>query len=286
MMRPLCILAVVTTVALTATAQPGPPPHHGPPPAAMQGALLLDLAAQVGLDEAQTVKLYQGFRAAEARLEGLRAAKTAARNALEEALAANAADAAIGPLMDALRKADMELSQAKQAMALETASGLSPAQQAKIYLLLSTPPGHGNQQGPGAPPPPPGAPAAAPAPPAPAPELSTEEQALNLVKNWVVAAKAKDLAAMIAPVSEKFTNPTYGDKAGLTAFVQQGIDMGYFDDIEVSLEDAEIEVDQATGKASIYPVDVTGTFGSVTVEFIAHQEEGVWKLIGLDISGI
>lgn len=282
MTRSLCMLAVFTTVAMTAAAQPGPPPHHGPPPAQMQGAMLLDLAAQLGLDDAQTVKLYQGYRAAEGRLEALRAAKDAARKALHEALEAGAADAAITPLMDALRKADMELAQAKQAMALETASGLSPAQQAKVYLLLSGKPGHDGPQGPGVPPPP-GPPPAAPAP-APAPVLSVEEEAMNLVKNWVVAAKAKDLTAMMAPVSEKFTNPVYGDKAGLTAFVQQGIDMGYFDDIEVSLEDAEIEVEN--GKASIYPVDVTGSFGSVTVEFIAYQEAGAWKLIGLDIAGI
>lgn len=289
MLKRLCTLVALTSMATIAAAQPPPPPppDNAPAPARLQEAMVLDLAGQLGLDDAQTLKLYQGYRAAQAKTRALRGAEAAARKALREALDAGATDAALAPLLDTLRKAEMDVAQAQQAGALEMSAGLSPAQQAKVYLLVTDMPRHAGRPGPH-PPKGPGAPDAAPAaaptpPPAPAPTL--EEQALALVKEWVVNAKKKDLDAMLAPVSDKFNNPTYGDKAGLRAFIEQGIAMGYFDDIEVSLEDTEIEVDK-DGKASVYPVDVSGTFGSVTVEFIAKQEDGVWKVVGLDISGI
>jgi hypothetical protein len=245
-----------------------------------QGAALLDAAAATGMDEAQTVKLYQAYQGLRSKLVAARETRAAAHKALREALDAGAADADLAAKLDALRLADAALAQLHQTGPLEVASGLTPAQQAQVYLALGPGGGAAERGGVRG-----GRPApAAPAAPAAAPEVPLEEQAMAMVQQWVGAAKSKDIDAMMKPFADNYYNAQLGDKQGARDFLKNAMDMGYLDGIEVSMEDAEVELDN--GKASIYPVDVDGPFGSVTIEFIAEQVDGTWKLVGLDITGI
>lgn len=243
-----------------------------------QGAALLDAAAELGLDDAQTVQLYQAYQAARGNMASAREARAAAQKALREALDAGAADADVSAKLDALRKADVAVAQLQQTGPLAVAAGLTPSQQARVYLAL-TPGGGADRAGRG------GRAAAAPeAAPAAAPEVPLAKQVEAMVNAWVAAAKAQDIEAMMAPFADKFYNSQLGDKAGARAFLQNAMDMGYLDGVEVSMEDAEVEIED--GKASMYPIDVDGAFGSITIEFIAEQVDGAWKLVGMDISGI
>ena len=74
------------------------------------------------------------------------------------------------------------------------------------------------------------------------------------------------------------------DKDGLIEFMKFGKDEGYFDGVEVSMEDAEIEIDGAT--ATVYPIDFVNDMGAVTVELKVQKEKDGWLITDMDIEGL
>ena len=158
----------------------------------------------------------------------------------------------------------------------EKIAKLTAEQQAALLLLLNTTTGAAPAE----------AAAAAPADPAAAPDPKTA--LMDGIKNILVAAKAENLDAVMAFISDSFEHPQLGDKAGLKEFLQGAVDMGYIemyaDDTTVSTEDVEFEQDGE--EMIIYPVDVEGPWGSATLEFVAKMEGGMWKIVGVDASGI
>jgi ketosteroid isomerase-like protein len=150
-------------------------------------------------------------------------------------------------------------------------SKLSPEQQAALYTLLTSANGAAA-----------GAAAAAPSPD------SAKETFLKGVAGIKEIAKKGDINAMMALISEDFEHPQVGGKAELKEFLQGAIDMGYLemyaDDTEIKTNDTEIKVDG--DKATFYPIEVEGPWGSATLEFTAKLENGVWKIISADVSGV
>ncbi len=67
-------------------------------------------------------------------------------------------------------------------------------------------------------------------------------------------------------------------------FIGQAIDMGYLEDLEVYMDDAEAEVDGE--EVIVYPIEIMGAFGSVTFELVFQEKDGAMKIVGLDASGI
>lgn len=159
----------------------------------------------------------------------------------------------------------------------ERISKMSAEQQAALLILLNS----GAVGGEAA------APAEAPAA-APAAETDPKQALLTGISTILDAAKKEDLDTVMALVSDSFEHPQLGDKAGLREFLQGAIDMGYIemyaDDTEVSTEDTEFEEDGE--ELIIYPIDVEGPWGSATLEFVAKQEGGAWKIVGVDASGV
>lgn len=155
----------------------------------------------------------------------------------------------------------------------ERISKMSAEQQAALLILLNSGAVGGE--------------AAAPAA-APAAETDPKQALLSGISTILDAAKKEDLDTVMALVSEDFEHPQLGDKAGLREFLQGAIDMGYIemyaDDTEVSTEDTEFEEDG--DELIIYPIDVEGPWGSATLEFVAKQEGGAWKIVGVDASGV
>jgi hypothetical protein len=151
---------------------------------------------------------------------------------------------------------------------------LSVEQQAALLTLLNT-------MG--------GAPAAGgEAPAADAPAASLEETFLESVKLIKKAAVDEDIDAVMGMISEDFDHYQVGGKKELRDFIQNAIDMGYVsmyaEDIEILTDDVEFEKDGDT--TVIYPVDVEGPFGSVTLEFVVKEENGKFLITTLDVSGI
>lgn len=126
--------------------------------------------------------------------------------------------------------------------------------------------------------------AAAPAEAAAAPAADPSEACKAVIGIFAAAAAKEDLDGMISVFSDSFEHYQYGDKEGVKEFLQQSADMGYLEGIEFSMDDAEFELDGDT--MSVYPVDVEGSFGSITFEYILKKEGDAWKIVEFDASGL
>jgi hypothetical protein len=117
-------------------------------------------------------------------------------------------------------------------------------------------------------------------------EKSLRELGEEGIQQWIGFANKGDINGMMSTVSEDFEHYVYGDKAGLQGFVQQALDMGYLKDLEASTEDTEIE-EEDDGTIIAYPVDIEGTFGVITFEFVMKKEDdGEYRMVGMDVSGL
>lgn len=110
----------------------------------------------------------------------------------------------------------------------------------------------------------------------------------DLVKETVGALKAaleaKDIDALLATFSDSFENPQVGSKEEAKAMLQLGLDSGYADDGEVSIEDMEIEYKD--GLAIVYPIDLSSPAGSVAVELTMKKEGDKFLIVALDVDGL
>ena len=112
--------------------------------------------------------------------------------------------------------------------------------------------------------------------------MTDEELAAKLTEESIAAILAQDLDKLLTYYSDDFSHYEFGDKAGLKEFLEGAKDMGYLDDIEVSMEQATTTIEGDT--ATIYPVIIEGTFGSTEIEFTSKKEGDTWKVIGMDIA--
>ena len=148
----------------------------------------------------------------------------------------------------------------------EMVAKLSTEQQAALYLLLSQLSGGE---------------AAAPATPA---EASPQEIISEGIQNFFEAAKAGEEEALMSFFSEEFRHFMFGDRDGLRGYLADARNMGYLEGIEVDMSYAEFK--EEDGKITVYPVDVQGSFGLITFEYVLRQEDGEWRVIELDVEGL
>jgi uncharacterized protein GlcG (DUF336 family) len=110
----------------------------------------------------------------------------------------------------------------------------------------------------------------------------------DLVKETVGALKAaleaKNIDALLATFSDSFENPQVGSKEEAKAMLQLGLDSGYADDGEVSIEDMEIEYKD--GLAIVYPIDLSSPAGAVAVELTMKKEGDKFLIVALDVDGL
>jgi len=116
------------------------------------------------------------------------------------------------------------------------------------------------------------------------PKKSPEELIKGQIDGWIAAVVAKDIELAGNFYSEKFENPQWGDKAGVKGFLDQAKSSGYLDGLEVSTAQTEIKVEGATAK--VYPIDIKGTFGAITMELSFADEGGTWLIVGTEADGI
>lgn len=117
------------------------------------------------------------------------------------------------------------------------------------------------------------------------PEGPTDEEMIQqTLDHFSVAIIEKDIEKLGAIVSEKFTTPEANSKQEFLDFVQSAIDSGYLDDAQVSREDAQHTMGEGT--CDVYPVDLMGSAGSVSVELHLTKEDAGWLITGLDVDGM
>ncbi len=115
-------------------------------------------------------------------------------------------------------------------------------------------------------------------------KVSPEEAINAQVNKFAQALKAKDIDTVMTVFSEKFEHYEWGDKAGAKEFLQQSADVGYLDGLEIDLSKMQIKVEGST--ATAYPIEISGNFGSTTVELVFTNENGNWLITGVDASNL
>jgi hypothetical protein len=113
---------------------------------------------------------------------------------------------------------------------------------------------------------------------------SPEELIKAKIDAWKTAMVAKDIKGIMANFSDKFENDEWGDKAGAERFISDAIDAGYMDGIEIADTDAKIKVEG--DKGTVYPIDISGSFGSITLELALTKEKAGWMVTGVEASGL
>lgn len=110
----------------------------------------------------------------------------------------------------------------------------------------------------------------------------------SLVQKQVEQFKAMMLAqnidGLVALFSDKFEHYEWGNKAGAADFMKNAKEMGYLDGLEVDISRAAKTAEGP--KFKVYPIEISGSFGSTTVELIFAKEGDAWKIIGLDASNL
>ena len=116
---------------------------------------------------------------------------------------------------------------------------------------------------------------------------SDEELISAVVEKWAAAMVKPDVDVVLETYSENFSHYEVPDKASLEEFLNQAVEMGYLEDAEVYLEDAETEIDPEAGTAMVYPIDLSSSAGYVTIELnLAKEEDAGWLITGMDIEGL
>jgi hypothetical protein len=109
--------------------------------------------------------------------------------------------------------------------------------------------------------------------------ISDEEQIKKQMEEGIANIKAKNYDAFEKTISESFYAGVVGDKKDLLAYLKNADDMGFLDDIEIDVSEAEIVIEGDKGTVS--PVYADGGFGSLGLTFEGAKENGVWMITGL-----
>lgn len=107
---------------------------------------------------------------------------------------------------------------------------------------------------------------------------SDEELIKLTMEKMKEALETQNLDMLFETVSEDFEHPQVGGKDNARVMLQMGLDMGYADDGEVSLEDMEITMNE-DGTATVYPVDLSSPQGQVAIEITLKKEGDAWLIL-------
>ncbi len=115
--------------------------------------------------------------------------------------------------------------------------------------------------------------------------VSDEDMITETVTNLKVALETLDIDMLMDTFSDDFYHPEVGTKEDGRDLLQMAMEAGYADDGEVYLDDMEIVIGD-DGKASVYPIDLAGPPGSISVELILQKEDDGWFIIDVHPDGM
>ena len=282
-MKKLAVVVMVSMFAFTMVAQAND--------ALVEKVLLLQFIEDADVSDYGMIEILQGYDEYRAMMDDLEAERDEAVAALKDALE-NGDDTM--DLARNLMDLDMDILQAKQSAVAEAGSVLGSEAVGKLYLIVrnmdaaksamvdklagkpAMPCGTCPMAGT------PACPKAAQACAAPA--VSPQEAIMERVMLFLNKLAEKDLDGAMAAVADDFEHYDFRTKADLRAFLEDAIATGYLDDIEIQTEDTEVKIDG--DKATVYPVDIVGMFGTVTLELVGEMRDGKYMLTTMDAFGI
>lgn len=116
-------------------------------------------------------------------------------------------------------------------------------------------------------------------------KMSDEEMIKDTVARVKTSLETQDLDMLMATFSDDFYHPQVGGKEEGRAMLQSAIEAGYAKDGQVLLEDMEITMNE-DGTATVYPIDLSGEPGSVSVELKLKKEEAGWLIVEVAPDGM
>lgn len=116
-------------------------------------------------------------------------------------------------------------------------------------------------------------------------KMSDEDMIKDTVLSMKTALETKDLDLLMGTFSDDFYHPEVGGKEEGRDLLQMAIDAGYADDGEVYVDDMEITMKE-DGTATVYPLDLSGPPGSVSVELVLKKEADAWRIIEVHPDGM
>jgi len=246
------------------------------PEGALEQLVFLSLMKEAGVGPYDLPEMLQGYAQYRDMMDGLNERRDALKAEIEKAIAAGESGYALAGKANDLMALDREILDTKQSAIRETESALAAVDYAKLVLLVSdldevieevraVLAGESVEEEDEV-------------------ELSPEEALLDGLMSFSEKLEEGDLKGAMDAVSDDFSHYEYGDKQGLMDFLQVAADMGYLEELEISLDDAKVALDGDT--ATVEEVAVEGLFGNATIELQGAKEDGVWKLVSIEIYGI
>ncbi|MBM3289002.1 MAG: hypothetical protein FJY92_02505, partial [Candidatus Hydrogenedentes bacterium] len=93
---------------------------------------------------------------------------------------------------------------------------------------------------------------------------------------WKSGMETKDIAKLGSGISDKFNHYEWGNKQQMLDFLKSQFEQGTLDGAKVNAANAKTTIEN--GIATVYPVEMTASFGTATIEFKLQQEaDGVWR---------
>lgn len=115
--------------------------------------------------------------------------------------------------------------------------------------------------------------------------MSDEDMITDTVLRMKTALEELDIDLLLGTFSDDFYHPEVGGKEEGRELLQMAIDAGYADDGEVYMEDMEIVIKE-DGTATVYPIDLAGPPGSISVELVMQKEADGWFITTIHPDGI
>jgi len=268
--------------------------------ALVEKVMLLQFIEDAGVSSYDLTEILQGYEQYRSMMDDMEAERAEASAALAAALEAGKTGSDITSLTEDLMELDMDILEAKQSAVSEAGSVLGAEAVGKLYMALMNMdavkeqmvaklsgkpaatcpcPNAGSASCPMA--------AQACAAGAAAPAAATvkpEDAIMERVMLFLNKLAAKDLEGAMEAVADDFEHYDFRTKADLKAFLDDAIATGYLDDVKILTEDTEVKIDG--NKATVYPVDLEGSFGTVTLELVGEMRDGKYMLTTMDAFGI
>ena len=99
----------------------------------------------------------------------------------------------------------------------------------------------------------------------------------GIVSDMLAALGDQDIEKMMSSYSEDFESDQGGDLAATKDFLTSAKEGGLLDGLEVDQSAMETTITGDT--AEVGPVDLEGSFGSMTLEFDLEKRDGTWVVV-------
>lgn len=105
-----------------------------------------------------------------------------------------------------------------------------------------------------------------------------EELITGVLQQWSAALIAKDVEKLMVNYSENFADREGRNKAAAKQFIQEAINNGYLDGLQVDTTTTQIVVNGVDATAT--PINLSSSAGSISLGLTLKKEDGAWRIIG------